>query len=181
MGPMNDVPPREPLADGARPATPDELFARLAALGIQVVTHRHPPVFTVEEARTVRGDIPGGRSKNLFLRDKKGEMWLLAAPADRAVDLRRLAPALGARGRLSFGSDERLMRFLGVRPGAVSPLAVINDRQRRVRVVLDRGLLAVEPLNFHPLDNTMTTSIAAADLLRFLDAEGHPPLLLDLA
>jgi Ala-tRNA(Pro) deacylase len=171
-----------PLDQGraAGPAGPEELLARLAALGIAVTTHRHQPVFTVEEARTVRGDLPGGRSKNLFLRDKKGAMWLLAAPADRAVDLKALAPMLGARGRLSFGSDQRLMTYLGVRPGAVSPLAVINDTDRMVRVVLDRALLDHEPLNFHPLDNTMTTSIGAADFLRFLDAEGHPPIMLDL-
>lgn len=174
-----DLPDQTPAA-GDPPAGPDALFARLAALGIAVTTYRHPPVFTVEEARTVRGDIPGGRSKNLFLRDKKGTMWLLAAPAERAVDLKALAPMLDARGRLSFGSDERLMKYLGVKPGAVSPLAVINDTGRMVRVVLDRALLAHEPLNFHPLDNTMTTSIGAADLQRFLEAEGHEPVVLDL-
>jgi Ala-tRNA(Pro) deacylase len=174
------LPQQGRLADGSLPATPEGLFARLDALEIAVVTHRHPPVFTVEQARTIRGDIGGGRSKNLFLRDKKGTMWLLATPAEREVDLKRLAPMLGARGRLSFGSDERLMKYLGVVAGAVSPFAVINDRQGLVRVVLDRELLEHEPLNFHPLDNSMTTSIGAAGFLGFLLAEGHEPLMVDL-
>jgi Ala-tRNA(Pro) deacylase len=175
-----DVPHDGRLADGLPPATPDALFARLAQLGIAITTHHHPPVFTVEEARTVRGDIPGGRSKNLFVRNKKGTMWLFSGPADRDVDLRRVGDLIGARSRLSFGSGERLMKYLGVVAGAVSPFAIINDRQRKVQVVLDRELLRVEPLNFHPLDNTMTTSIAKADLLRFLRDEGHAPLVIDL-
>ena len=168
------------LVDGAPPATSDALFARLDALGIAFTTHHHAAVFTVEEARELRGDIPGGRSKNLFLRDKKGAMSLFSAPADSQVDLKRLAELVGARGRLSFGSDERLMKYLGVLPGAVSPFAVINDHQRRVSVVLEQALLHHEPLNFHPLDNTMTTSIATDDFLRFLEAEGHPPLIVRL-
>jgi Ala-tRNA(Pro) deacylase len=168
------------LADGSPPATPDDLFARLTALGIAFATVRHHPVFTVQEARAVHGTIPGGRSKNLFVRDKKGTMWLLSAPADQPVDLKRLAEPLGARGRLSFGSDERLMKYLGVIPGAVSPFAVINDTQRLVRVVLDRRLLETEPVNFHPLNNAMTTSISAVDVRRFLEAEGHEALVMDL-
>jgi Ala-tRNA(Pro) deacylase len=168
------------LADGSQPATPDDLFARLTALGIACTTVRHHPVFTVDEARAVHGTSPGGRSKNLFVRDKKGTMWLLSAPADQPVDLKRLAERLGARGRLSFGSDERLMKYLGVIPGAVSPFAVINDTQRLVRVVLDRRLLETEPVNFHPLNNAMTTSISAVDVRRFLEAEGHEALVMDL-
>lgn len=174
------LPNRGLLADGATPAGPDALLERLEALGIAVTTYHHPPVFTVEEARDVRGEIPGGRSKNLFLRDKKGRMSLFSCPADQTVDLNRLADMIGARGRLSFGSDERLMKYLGLTPGAVSPFAVINDRQKKVRVVLERRLLASEPLNFHPLDNTMTTSIAKDDLLRFLEAERHAPLVVRL-
>ncbi len=168
------------LADESTPATAETLFARLDALGIAHTTHHHPAVFTVEEARDLREDIPGGRSKNLFLRDKKGRMTLFSAPAELDVDLKRLAELIGARGRLSFASDERLMKYLGVLRGAVSPFAVINDTGRAARVVLERGLLAHEPLNFHPLDNTMTTSISAADLLRFLAAEGHEPEMVSL-
>lgn len=166
------------LADGSAPAAPAHLFARLAELNLAVTTNRHAPVFTVEEARTVRGDIPGGRSKNLFVRNKKGTMWLYSGPADREVDLHRLGELIGARSRLSFGSAERLMKYLGVTAGAVSPFAIINDRQHVVQVVLERELLQVEPVNLHPLDNTMTSSISAADLLAFLEAEGHPPLLV---
>lgn len=169
------------LADGSPPAGPEALFARLETLGITITTYRHPPVFTVEEARDIRGELPGGRSKNLFLRDKKGRMSLFSCLADQEVDLKRLAELIGARGRLSFGSDERLMKYLGVLPGAVSPFAIINDTERRVHVILERGLLQRAPLNFHPLDNAMTTSIAKNDFLRFLKAEGHPPQIVRLA
>lgn len=168
------------LADGSAPATPATLFQRLEALGITVTTHRHAAVFTVDEARAVHGAIPGGRAKNLFVRDKKGTMWLFSVPADQDVDLKRLAELIGARGRLSFGSDERLMKFLGVTAGSVSPFAVINDAGRQVSVVLERGLFAEEPLNFHPLDNTMTTSIGGGDLLHFLRAERHDAVIVEL-
>jgi len=162
------------------PARPAQLLARLHALGIATRSVEHPPVFTVDQARRLRGNLPGTHTKSLFLRDPKEAMWLVVCLEDRPVDLRRLADHLGAR-RLSFGSPARLMRHLGVIPGAVSPFAVVNDHARLVRVVLDREVLAGDPVNLHPLDNTMTTAIAAADLLRFLEAEGHPPLLLDFA
>jgi Ala-tRNA(Pro) deacylase len=149
-------------------------------MGIEVTTHRHPPVATVEEARSVRGGLPGAHTKNLFLRDKKGGQWLVVALHDRAVDLLALAPKLSARGRLSFGSPERLMRSLAVRPGAVSPFGAINDLDRTVTVVLDRGLAAYEVWNAHPLKNTMTTAIRADDMLRFLNETGHPPVWVDL-
>jgi Ala-tRNA(Pro) deacylase len=168
------------LADGSVPATPEHLFERLRALGVAARTVSHPPVFTVEEAKRLRGNLPGTHTKSLFLRDRKGAMWLVVCLEDRPVDLNSLAQRLGAK-RLSFGSPERLMRHLGVIPGAVSPFAVINDRQRLVRVVLDRGVLARDPVQLHPLDNTKTTAIAAGDVLRFLEAEGHPPDLLDFA
>lgn len=159
--------------------TTEVLFARLGKLGIGVSTVAHPPVFTVEEARQHRGDLPGTFTKSLFLRDKKGAMWLVVCLENRALDLRVVAERIGAK-HLSFGSPERLMRHLGVIPGAVSPFAVINDTDHLVRVVLERDVLAQDPINLHPLDNTKTTAIAAADLLRFLEAEGHPPELLDL-
>jgi len=155
------------------------LLARLAELGIAVRTVEHPPVFTVEEARRHRGDLPGTHTKSLFLRDKKGAMWMVVCLESRAVDLKDLARRIGAR-HLSFGSPERLLRHLGVIPGAVSPFAVVNDAERLVQVVLDREVLAGDPVNLHPLDNTRTTAIAAADLLRFLEAEGHPPRVMDL-
>ncbi|MFZ0492929.1 MAG: prolyl-tRNA synthetase associated domain-containing protein, partial [Acidimicrobiia bacterium] len=125
------------------------------------------------------GELPGGHSKNLFLRTKKGAMWLIVAREDRQIDLKELATRLGS-DRFSFGSPERLMGALGVIPGAVTPFAVINDTDRRVQVVLDRGLIEADPLNFHPLDNTMTTAITSNDLLRFLEATGHAPIVIDL-
>src|SRR5262252_8405986 len=136
--------------------SPQQLFDHLAQLGIAQRTVEHPPVFTVEEAKALRGDLPGHHVKNLFLRNKKEEMWLVVALEDRAIDLKRLGEALGA-GRLSFGSPERLRRHLGVEPGSVTPFAVINDSAHQVRLVLDRGLEDGGPINAHPLTNTMTT------------------------
>jgi Ala-tRNA(Pro) deacylase len=158
--------------------SPQQLFARLAELAIAERTVEHPAVFTVEEAKTLRGDLPGHHVKNLFLRNKKEEMWLVVALEDRAIDLKRLGEVLGA-GRLSFGSAERLKRHLGVEPGSVTPLALINDEARAVRVALDRGLIDGAPVNVHPLVNTMTTAMAGADLLRFFAATGHEPRWLD--
>ncbi|SKA00940.1 Ala-tRNA(Pro) deacylase [Enhydrobacter aerosaccus] len=157
---------------------PQQLFARLDALGLGHRTVEHPPVFTVEEAKAHRGDLPGHHIKNLFLRNKKEEMWLVVALEDRVVDLKRLGEALGA-GRLSFGSPDRLRRTLGVEPGSVTPFAVINDTDRRVTLVLDSGLRERGPINAHPLTNTMTTAIAVADLQRFFEATGHTPRWLD--
>ncbi len=157
---------------------PQQLFARLDQLGIAHRTVEHPPVFTVEEAKALRGNLPGHHIKNLFLRNKKEEMWLVVALEDRAIDLKRLGDALGA-GRLSFGSADRLKRYLGVEPGSVTPLAVANDEAHAVRLVLDRGIANGGPVNAHPLVNTMTTALAPADLLRFFEATGHTPRWLD--
>lgn len=166
------------LADGRPPATPAELFERLRALGIATTTASHPPVFTVEQSKALRGPVPGCHTKNLFVRNKKGRMWLIVCLESRVVNLKALGRSIGAGG-LSFGSPERLMGYLGVIPGAVTPFAVINDAGHAVGVVLDRAILDREPLNFHPLDNAMTTSIGAADFLRFLEAEQHTPVLVD--
>lgn len=160
------------------PTAPERLLAMLAELGIEAATHAHSPVFTVEEAKALRGTLPGGHIKNLFLRNKKEEMWLVVAGEDKAVDLKALGERLGA-GRLSFGSPERLMRHLGVLPGAVTPFAIVNDSAGKVRVVLDRDLLDFGLVNCHPLVNDRTTALKPSDLLRFLEALGHPPQLLD--
>ena len=157
---------------------PQQLFARLDQLGIAYRTVEHPPVFTVEEAKALRGNLPGHHIKNLFLRNKKEEMWLVVALEDRAIDLKRLGEVLGA-GRLSFGSADRLKRTLGVEPGSVTPLSLVNDEGRAVQLVLDRGVADGGPVNAHPLVNTMTTALAPADLLRFFDATGHTPRWLD--
>lgn len=160
--------------------SPQQLFAKLDALGIAQRTVEHPPVFTVEEAKALRGNLPGHHIKNLFLRNKKEEMWLVVALEDRAIDLKRLGEAMGA-GRLSFGSPDRLRRVLGVEPGSVTPFALVNDETRVVRLALDRGLTEGGPVNAHPLVNTMTTAIAMADLLRLFEATGHAPLWLDFS
>ena len=163
----------------APPCTPDQLFARLDALGIAHRTYSHPPVFTVAEAVALRGRLPGGHCKSLFLKDKKAGLWLLVALEERPIDLKRLAGALGAP-RFSFGSAELLHEVLGVRPGSVTPFALVNDTVQRVAVVLDRAMLKHDPLNYHPLENTRTTAIAPADLLRFIADCRHRPRILDL-
>src|SRR3954469_8650196 len=132
-----------------------QLFARLDELGLVHRTVEHAPVFTVEQAKEHRGVLPGHHIKNLFLRNKKEAMWLVVALEDREIDLKRLGEALGA-GRLSFGSPERLRRHLGVEPGSVTPLALLNDQAQAVQLVLDRGLAdGGGPVNVHPLVNTM--------------------------
>jgi len=157
------------------PKTPDELFAALDALNIAHRTVRHPPLFTVEQSRALRGQIPGAHTKNLFLRDKKGQIFLVVALEDAEIDLKGLHRRLGASGRFSFGSAELLREVWGVEPGSVSPFGAINDRQGRVTVVLDAAMMQHKTLNYHPLDNTMTTAIARDDLVRFLRWTGHEP------
>jgi len=159
--------------------SPQQLFDRLAELGIAHRTVEHEAVFTVEQAKQHRGVLPGHHIKNLFLRNKKEEMWLVVALEDRAIDLKRLGEVLGA-GRLSFGSPERLRTWLGVEPGSVTPFSVINDPQHKVSLVLDAGLREGGPINAHPLTNTMTSAIALPDLLRFFEMTGHAPRWLDL-
>jgi len=161
-------------------ATPEQLLARLDVLGIETATHRHPPLFTVEESKRLRGALPGAHCKSLFLKDKKGSLWLLVALEDRQVDIKSLKPRLGARSSLSFGKPELLLEVLGVTPGSVTPFGLINDTALRVTVVLDKAMLGHDPLNYHPLTNEATTAIAAGDLLRFIEDCGHRMVVLDL-
>ncbi|RAI30650.1 prolyl-tRNA synthetase associated domain-containing protein [Rhodoplanes serenus] len=170
--------PPNPIADTIMPATPDDLFACLDGLGIAHRTVRHPPVFTVRESTALRGEIPGGHTKNLFLKDKRDALFLVVALEDAAIDLKGLHRRLGASGRFSFGSADLLRETLGVEPGSVTPFAAINDTDARVTVVLDRPMMATSPLNYHPLVNTMTTAVAPDDLVRFLRHTGHEPRLL---
>jgi len=155
------------------PASPDDLFAFLDRLGIRHATVRHPPLFTVEESRSLRGKIAGGHTKNLFLKDKRGALFLVTALEDAEIDLKGLHRRLGASGRFSFGSAEQMLATLGVEPGSVTPFGVLNDTDQRIAVVLDTAMMAHATLNFHPLANTMTTSIGRDDLVRFLAATGH--------
>jgi Ala-tRNA(Pro) deacylase len=155
------------------------LLRRLDQLGIAHATFEHPPVYTVEEAERHTGHIAGGHCKNLFLKDRKGGLWLLICLNQRRIDISRLAKVLGC-ARLSFGRAELLQEVLGVAPGGVTPFALINDRERRVQPLLDRAMLTYERRNYHPLTNAATTTIAAADLPRFIEASGHEPRILDL-
>jgi len=159
------------------PAAPDDLFALLDRLGIAHRTVSHPPLFTVEQSRKLRGEIPGGHTKNLFLADKRGGVFLVCALEDAAIDLKSLHHRLGA-SRFSFGSAALMRELIGIEPGAVTPFALMNDAARRVAAVLDAAMMREQTLNFHPLVNTMTTAISVDDLLRFLNATGHPPRVL---
>jgi Ala-tRNA(Pro) deacylase len=161
------------------PLTPEELFAHLDALGITHRTYTHPPVFTVAEAVALRGRLPGGHCKSLFLKDKKGGFWLAVMLEERNVDLKKLAQRLAAP-RFSFGSVADLHRVLGVRPGSVTPFALVNDVERIVTPVLDAAMLEQDPLNYHPLENDRTTAIAPADLLHLIAASGHVPRIVEL-
>lgn len=161
------------------PLTRDQLLARLSAMGVETTTHDHPPVYTVEQAREHTHHLPGGHCKNLFLKDKKDRLWLVTLLDDRKVDLNALSKRLGA-ARFSFGKAELLMEALGVEPGSVTPLAVANDEAGRVTHVIDSGLLAAGTVNCHPLRNDATTAIGSEDLLRFVRATGHEPVIVDL-
>lgn len=161
------------------PATEDDLFNLLNEIGVDTETARHPPVYTVEEAKAHRGDLPGAHTKNLFLKDKKGQLWLVVALEDRPVNLKDLRHRIGS-APLSFGKSELLLEILGIEPGSVTPFAVINDKEVRVRVVLDAEMMDAERLNYHPLTNTATTAITPEGLLAFLRACGHEPLVVAL-
>ncbi len=157
----------------------DDLFARFEKLAIKTETFEHTPIMTVEEGHAVWKDIPGVHCKNLFLKDGKKDYWLIVAPADRAINLKAITPAIGAK-RLSFARPERLQEILAVEPGSVTPFALINDEEARVNVVLDRWMTEQSVLNFHPLENTATTSISAPDLIAFIKSCGHEPAVVAL-
>jgi len=155
------------------------VYARLSALGIAWTTHVHAPVFTVDEAQHLRGSLPGLHTKNLFLEDRKGRFWLVVAREDLAVDLNALARRIGVP-RFSFGKTDDMITLLGITPGAVNPFAVMNDAERRVSVVLEEKLARGGTVNFHPMRNDRTVAIAARDLIRFLEACGHAPMVVEM-
>jgi Ala-tRNA(Pro) deacylase len=160
--------------------SPQALLDHLASLGITAETVEHEPVFTVAESQHVKARIPGAHSKNLFLKDKKGRLFLITAKSETPIDLKRAHEAVGASGRLSFGSADQLRMVLGVEPGSVTPFAVANDKARQVTMILDANLMEHERVNFHPLVNSMTTGVSRDDLLKFLRSTGHEPLILRL-
>jgi Ala-tRNA(Pro) deacylase len=159
------------------PASRAELLAFFDQLAIKTETFDHPPVFTVEEAKSVHDQVPGGHCKNLFCKDEKGVLWLIVALADSAIDLKAAPQKIGSR-RLSFGKPELLMEVLGVEPGSVTPFSLINDKENRVNVILDEAMMKLDMLNFHPLKNDASTTIAASDLLNFIRACGHNPRIV---
>ncbi|WP_095083947.1 prolyl-tRNA synthetase associated domain-containing protein [Mesorhizobium sophorae] len=163
------------------PKTEAELMEFLAELGIAASTRRHPPLFTVADSQALRGEIAGGHTKNLFLKDKKDNFFLVSVGEDAVVDLKQIHQVIGAAGRVSFGKPEMLMELLGVTPGAVTVFGLINDAVGRVKVVLDKALMDHAVINAHPLTNEATTSVAAADLIRFVEATGHDAAILKVS
>ena len=159
------------------PATRDDLFAFFEKHDIVTLTFDHEPVFTVDEAKKVHDDVPGGHCKNLFCKDEKGVLWLIVALEDARIDLKAAPLKIGSR-RLTFGKPELLMDVLGVEPGSVTPFGLINDTQNRTNVILDEVMMKHEKLNFHPLKNNATTTIASADLVKFIKACGHNPRIV---
>lgn len=155
-----------------------DLMALLDALGVETLTHDHPAVFRVGEGEEIKAAIPGAHTKNLFLKDAKGQLWLISAADRTAIDLKRLHQVIGS-ARLSFGNAELMAQTLGVTPGSVTAFGLINDTEHRVRFVLDRVLAEAERVNFHPLINTATTTVGAKGLARFLDALGVDRQIVD--
>jgi Ala-tRNA(Pro) deacylase len=158
-----------------------DLMAFLDGLGIRTKTVDHPPLYTVEQSQALRGEIAGAHTKNLFVKDKKGRYFLLTVGEEAEVDLKTVHQLIGASGRVSFGRPEALMDLLGVQPGAVTALGVFNDVGGLVTLVLDASLMQNDIVNCHPLTNDATTTIASKDLVRFAEATGHAPLVLNLA
>jgi Ala-tRNA(Pro) deacylase len=162
------------------PASRQDLFARLADLGIATETVEHRPVFTVAESGELERRLAGGHTKNLFLKDRKDRLFLVVALGHARIDLKSLHMRLGCE-RLSFGKPELLMEVLGIAPGSVTPFALLNDTARRVTVILDADMMRHERLNYHPLENTATTNIAREELIAFIRACGHEPRVLAVA
>jgi Ala-tRNA(Pro) deacylase len=155
-------------------ASREELMERFQKLGLQTRTVDHLPVFTVEEAKKVHADMPGGHCKNLFCKDEKGALWLIVALEDAVINLKSAPAKIGSK-RLTFGKPELLMAVLGVEPGSVTPFGLINDTSQQTNVILDEAMMRLPLLNYHPLKNDATTALSATDLLRFIESCGHVP------
>ncbi|MBN8533530.1 MAG: prolyl-tRNA synthetase associated domain-containing protein [Rhizobiales bacterium] len=152
----------------------------LARLGISYRTVEHQPVFTVAESQELRGALAGGHTKNLFVKDKADRLFLITAEEDSPVDLNATSKLLGVKGRLSFANAELLMAHLGVEPGSVTPLALVNDEAGAVTFILERKLLEHAIINVHPLINSRTTALGRDDLVAYIEATGHAVTALDL-
>lgn len=169
------------MTGAANPKTRADLMTFLDELGINVTTRDHAPLFTVADSQALRGVIAGGHTKNLFLKDKKDSFFLVTVDEEAEVDLKQIHHLIGASGRVSFGKPEALMELLGVIPGAVTVFGLINDTEQRVKVVLDSALMENAVINAHPLTNEATTSIGREELLRFVEATGHDPVILKVS
>lgn len=162
------------------PTSPGALMARLDELGIAYTLYHHEAVYTVEESEKVDAGIPGVHCRNLFLRDKKKQNFLLVLQNATGVDIKKLPDIIGS-DRLSFGSADRLWEYLGIRPGSVCPFSIINDTGNNVKICLDKSMMEGELVAYHPLLNTMTITLKPDDLLRFIDSCGHTPHIVDLS
>lgn len=156
------------------------VFDLLDRLGIAHTTKGHAAIFTVEQGAHIKARLPGGHTKNLFLKDKAGALFLVCALGDTKIPVNQLHKVLGCK-RLSFGKPDLMQTVLGVPPGSVTFFAIMNDTENMVRLVLDKALLDHEIVNFHPLENTATTAIAARDMQVFAKATGHDPVILDFS
>ena len=159
------------------PASREDLFERLRSLGIETRTLDHAPVFTVDEAKQVHDDMPGGHCKNLFCKDEKGVLWLIVALEDAVINLKTAPAKIGSK-RLTFGKPDLLIEVLGVEPGSVTPFGLINDTSARTNVILDEAMMKHPLLNYHPLRNDATTAISGDDLLKFIRSCGHEPRIV---
>jgi len=157
-----------------------ELFSKLNQLGIAHTTHEHEPIFTVEQGAHIKKALPGGHTKNLFLKDKSGALFLICALGETRIPVNHLHKVLGCK-RLSFGKPELLLETLGVPPGSVTLFAIMNDKENRVRLVLDKALFDHNLVNFHPLDNEATTAIKADHMLTFAHSTNHDPVIIDFS
>jgi Ala-tRNA(Pro) deacylase len=162
-------------------STSDELLDLLVSYGIAAKTYSHAPVHTVAESKDLRGEIAGLHTKNLFLRDKKRNFYLIVTEENTKIDLLSLGPKVDANGKLSFASPDALNEILGIPPGAVSLLAAVNDVEKRVAIVIDKTLLKSNQINCHPLTNTRTTSLSKSDIATFLSATGHDPRYISMS
>ena len=159
------------------PASRAELFQRFTDLNIETKTLDHAPVFTVEEAKHVHDDMPGGHCKNLFCKDEKGVLWLIVALEDAVINLKAAPAKIGSK-RLTFGKPELLMEVLGLEPGSVTPFGLINDKTIRTNVILDEAMMKLPLLNYHPLKNDATTAISSGALITFIKSCGHTPRIV---
>ena len=154
------------------------LFAKFDALNIAHTTHEHAPIFTVAEGAHIKANLPGGHTKNLFLKDKSGALFLICALGETEIAINKLHKSLGCR-RLSFGKAELLLEKLGVTPGSVTLFSVINDQDSSVTLIIDEALVNHDIVNFHPLKNDATTAISSADMIKFAKAVGHDPIIIN--